>query len=767
MSAQRFIGASSREAMNQVRLKLGEDALILSNRMTDEGVEIMALAEEIQPPANDIEPDDSQLPVSPQHAAAAYARQVDGFSAPSQALKPAALLNATPNTTPATNLDFAALSERLLSEIKDMRQVIDSQTSRTASNQGCRPQLLKWLLDAGFSAGLSEEIVGATAPQLHGPDATPARLHTWLAQKLESHLQQLGDEAELFDNANIIALVGPTGVGKTTTTAKLAARYVMRHGANQVALLTTDSFRIGAHEQLAIYARLLGVELHALTPASELGQVLAQLADKRLIIIDTVGMSQRDQRLLTQINQLGSSGRALRLVLVINAASHGDTLEEVVKTYRLAAKIAGCSLDDCIISKCDEAVRLGPALDTIIRHGLRLNYLSVGQQVPEDLQLAATSNLLHQALDISHPSLFAAKTASSTTQHLDALVRGVLGQSRSLLTLRESLKNRIAGFGQLLEAWPLINAPLAQQNQHWPEWLRTQDQRQGEAGAQNGVLFWGASRPQSGATWNMPLLAADHAGQLQARPWLVHRLPIGTQPRLDWCQTRWPAYRHLWSVCPPGETLDTLHQNNQSWLSAAKGSQRVIFQGELQRLGTLVTHAQNIGFRELRYCGKNVRLSLGYLPVSLGGSDQEPLRAWLGTLHDSNSGQLLGQRCWMAGADSAQANSLEQQEADLILQLTHDELATLTGRAWKLLADIQPQLHAELRLYLAAGLAATAVRLAKARDDWAFQARAQIMGLLPKKRTGNTPEILEGLLHLLTLGEVFARVEQTPGNFGT
>jgi flagellar biosynthesis protein FlhF len=750
--------------MNQVRLKLGDDALILSSRMTDEGVEIMALAEEIQPPVSPVEPDDSPLPVSPQHAAAAYARQVNGFSAPSPTNQPAALHNLTPDALPAPQPDFAALSERLLSEIKDMRQLIDSQAARSTGHQGCRPQLLKWLLDAGFSAGLSEELIGATSPQLEGPDATPARLQAWLAHQLESHLNQLGDEAELFDNTHIIALVGPTGVGKTTTTAKLAARYVMRHGANHVALLTTDSFRIGAHEQLAIYARLLGVELHALTPASELGQVLAELADKRLIIIDTVGMSQRDQRLLTQINQLGSSGRNLRLMLVINAASHGDTLEEVVKTYRLAAKIAGCSLDDCIISKCDEAVRIGPALDTVIRHGLRLNYLSVGQQVPEDLQLAATSNLMQQTLDVAHPSLFAAKPASSTSQRLDALVRGVLGQSRSLLTLRESLKNRIVGFEQLLEAWPLMNTPLTRQNQRWPAWLSTQE-LSGPV-APDAVLFWGASRPQSGATWNMPLLIADHTGQLQAQPWLVHRLPIGTQPRLDWCLPRWPNPRHLWSICPPGETLAALRLNDQSWLSAAKGSQRVMFQGELHRLGTLVTHAQDLGFRELRYCGKNVRLSLGHLPVSLGGPSQEPLRAWLGTLHDSHSGQLLGQRCWLAGSDTQETDALQQQEADLILQLTHDELAALTGRAWKLLPDIQPQLHAELRLFIAAGLAATAMRLANARDDWAFQARAQLMGLLPKKRTGNTPEILEGLLHLLTLGDAFARVEQTPDSFG-
>jgi flagellar biosynthesis protein FlhF len=734
--------------MNQVRLALGEDAMILSSRMTDEGVEIMALAEETQIPAS--EPDDSPLPVSPHHAAAAYASQTRAFSAPVETAQ------TTPATQPMPSADFARLSERLLNEIQDMRQLIDR---RSPQDQGARPQLLKGLLDAGFSPGLSEEILGTPPAQLYGPDATPARQQAWLVEKLDSRLRQLADETELFETTNIIALIGPTGVGKTTTTAKLAARYVMQHGADQVALVTTDSFRIGAHEQLAIYAQLLDVELHTLTPTSELNHVLAGLTDKKLVIIDTVGMSQRDQRLLTQINQLGSSARTLRLMLVLNAASHGDTLDEVVRTYRQAAANAGCRLEDCIISKCDEAVRLGPALDAVIRHGLRLNYLSVGQQVPEDLQLAAAANVLHQALERSQPSLFASRPNSASGQRISALVRGVLGQSRSLLSLREHLKERISGFAQLLDAWPLLSLPLALQDAQWSALLSTYDDV--EPAQAGGVLLWGASRPMSGATWNMPLLTANASSHLQVRPWLTHRLPVGVQPRLDWCEQRWPGHRHLWSMCPPVDTLNTLRANDQTWLSAAKGSQRVIYQDEPQRLGTLVSHVEDAALRELRYCGRNVRLSLGHLPVSLAGATPDPLRAWLGTLHDSNSGQLLGQRCWLAGSNSPGLAAVKQQESDLILQLTHDELATLTGRAWKLLPDIQPQLHGELRLYLAAGLAASAVLLVNAKDDWAFQARAQVLGLLPRKRTGNASEILEGLLHLLTVSDALAPTATT------
>lgn len=540
MSAQRFIGANSRDAMNQVRLALGEEALILSSRMTDAGVEIMAMGEAQQNPTS----------------------------------------------------------------------------------------LLDGLLEAGFSAGFSATLLAPAPTQL--PDATPARLKAWLLQRLDSQLNQLANEAELFDDATVIALVGPTGVGKTTTTAKLAARYVMRHGPGQVALVTTDSFRIGAHEQLNIYAQLLGVELHALAPDAPLGPLLDRLTAKRLVIIDTVGMSQRDQRLLTQIQQLGNNSRALRLMLVLNAASHGDTLDEVVHTYREAAHAAGCRLDDCIISKCDEAARLGPVLDTVIRHGLRLNYLSTGQQVPEDLQLPGASNFLQQALDSGRPSRFAQAPGTSTGLHLDALVRGLLGQRKALMALRDSLAVH-------------IQQPLSE---------------------------------------------------------------------------------------PPPRAAP-----------AIQGSRRVVYQGEPQRLSSLAGQAEGFGSHELRYRNRHARLSLRHLPLVHKGT---PLRAWFGTLQDSHSGQRLGQRYWLAEAQG----ELNEQAADLVQAVKHEALKSLTERGSALLLDLHPHLPADLRQHLATGLAATAVRLTHASEDWAFQARAQLLGLLPKKPRGHASEILDGLLYL-------------------
>lgn len=558
MSAQRFIGANSRDAMNQVRAALGEDALILSSRMTDDGVEIMAMGDDLQ-------------------------------SAPS---------------------------------------------------------LLEWLLNAGFSASFSEELLGRTPAHL--PDATPARLKAWLMQRLDSHLNQLDDEAELFKAPTVIALVGPTGVGKTTTTAKLAARYVMRHGPSEVALVTTDNFRVGAHEQLNLYAQSLGVEWHALGADAGLGPLLDTLASKRLVIIDTMGMSHRDQRLLAHIQQLGG----VRLMLVLNAASHGDTLDEVVHTYREAAHAAGCELDDCLITKCDEAARLGPVLETVMRHGLRLNFLSTGQRVPEDLQLPAASDFLQQALEIARASRFAATAGASTRLHLDALVRGLMGQRKALSALHESLVTHLDGFGLLAQPW-------------------------------------------SPACWNS-LLAEQE---------------------------------------PP---------STATWITPAKASQRAVHNGERHPLGTLAKQADVFGCRELRYRNRPARLSLSHLPVTLRGSN---VRAWFGTLQDSHTGQRLGQRYWLV----EEQHGLNEHAAELLHLIKQDEVTRLTAQGSTLLLDLHPHLPAEPRQYLAAGLAASAVRLSNARDDWAFQARVQLFGLLPKKTRGQASEILEGLVHLSAL----------------
>ncbi|WP_025138898.1 flagellar biosynthesis protein FlhF [Achromobacter sp. DH1f] len=248
--------------------------------------------------------------------------------------------------------------------------------------------LFRSLLDAGFSTKLVRALVERM------PEGLSAEAALALARnELVTHLPVLGSEDE-FLGGGVYALVGPTGVGKTTTLAKLAARCVAREGREQVAMLTTDNFRIGALEQLQIYGRLMGVPAHSVRDAGELRRILAELGNRKIVLIDTTGISQRDRHVAEQAAMLCNAGKPVRRLLVLNAASQGDTLDEVAHAYRngVGEDVAGC-----IITKLDEASRLGAALDTAIRHRLPIHYSSIGQKVPEHLELARADALIDRA----------------------------------------------------------------------------------------------------------------------------------------------------------------------------------------------------------------------------------------------------------------------------------------------------------------------------------------------------------------------------------
>src|SRR5699024_10655916 len=249
----------------------------------------------------------------------------------------------------------------------------------------------------------------------------------------------------------ILALIGPTGIGKTTTTAKLAARFVQRHGADRVALITTDSFRIGAHEQLRIYAELLGIPMHALAHDQPIDSLAARLADRRWVIIDTVGMSQRDQRVVDQIAKLHAGRARVRMLLLLNAASQPETLSEVIVHYRQAAKAAGEQIDDCLLTKQDEACRLAPVFEAIVSHSLRLNFIYQGQRVPEDLCLPDTAALAAKALATRSPLPLDDARASRPPARPVPPASGLFGQARRLTASLHRLRRRFDGFS-LLEA---------------------------------------------------------------------------------------------------------------------------------------------------------------------------------------------------------------------------------------------------------------------------------------------------------------------------
>jgi flagellar biosynthesis protein FlhF len=275
------------------------------------------------------------------------------------------------------------------------RQLAGFAWGEMARDTPSRALLLGEMIEAGFSGQLARKLV-QDLPE----DMAPDDGRKWLKAAVNRRLRTLPTEADFIDRGGVYAIVGPTGVGKTTTTAKLAARCVVRYGADRLALLTTDGYRIGAQEQLRIYGRILGVPVFVVRDGEDLRRTLADLRDKHMVLIDTVGMSQRDRMVAEQAAMLMRSGEVNRLLL-LNAGCRGDTLDDVVRAY------AGEDLAGCIMTKVDEATALAPALDCIVRHGLTLSYVANGQRVPEDLHLPNRNYLLHRAF----------KTGASDTAH--------------------------------------------------------------------------------------------------------------------------------------------------------------------------------------------------------------------------------------------------------------------------------------------------------------------------------------------------------------
>jgi flagellar biosynthesis protein FlhF len=439
MNMQKFYGTNSREAMDMVRETLGGDALILSNRKVKDGVEIVAVAgSEVdsvtyQKPANP--PPEKSKPMFGAEAIAAILNHREEFdeseltvnkfankvaanqSAPStkataekepRGKKPRPVIkqestpagasrkprweiqpDELPEDEPIPELNTAVAG--MAFEIKHLRSLLEGQLSgfawgELARRDPIKAELLRALFGAGFSPALSRKLV----------DALPLGLDfergiKWLKAAITHNLKVDETESDVIERGGVVALVGPTGVGKTTTVAKLAAHAVLRFGASNVALLSTDSYRIGAHEQLRIYGRILNVPVYAIKEEAELDMTLADLQRSHLVLVDTVGMSQRDRNIPEQIKFLCGDNRQIKRQLILPATAQGVTLDDIVRAHQ------GVGLDGCILTKVDESVSLAPALDCLIRHGLKLHYVTNGQRVPEDIRTANASYLVDRA----------------------------------------------------------------------------------------------------------------------------------------------------------------------------------------------------------------------------------------------------------------------------------------------------------------------------------------------------------------------------------
>ena len=386
MNVRKFSANTSREAIRMVRDALGSDAVILSNKNVDGRVEILAMADDTIGATDVIEA--PTIAPEPLIAGPKFPPRVE------------VELDAGSNFEQAKSVvkkSVSASSDELadvMSEIRSMRGMLEAQLAEitwtnTQKRQPQKTEILREMLSTGFSAGLSRYLIDKL------PEAEMVSNGIdWIKSILTNNLSTIGNESEILEKGGVYALVGPTGVGKTTTTAKLAARCVMRHGPSKLALITTDGYRIGGYEQLRIYGKILGVMVHSVKDESDLRIALAELKNKHTVLIDTVGVSQRDKMVTEQVAMLSGADVDVKRLLCINATSTGETLSEVVRAYQ------GNGLAGCILTKLDEAATIGGALDIIIRQKLNIYYVASGQRVPEDLHIANKQYLIDRAFKL-------------------------------------------------------------------------------------------------------------------------------------------------------------------------------------------------------------------------------------------------------------------------------------------------------------------------------------------------------------------------------
>jgi flagellar biosynthesis protein FlhF len=444
---KRFFAKDMRSALAEVKETLGSDAVIMSNKKVTGGIEIVAAIDygkssapaesamrqladdsvnlssrrpksDAQTPARQEQKSDrsqdfdenaslkdnlasflkrhqqSQQATPPRESPRSprsIAQQPGWKDTPLTSPRPLASLN---SSRPVPKDPNTQAIESMKAEMVAMRKLLEHQVSglmwqEVERQEPMRAMLIKELKHIGFSEPLADQLAS-----LIPDDIEPSMAWEQVKQLLASQIEVGNDD--ILRNGGAVALLGPTGVGKTTTIAKLAAQFAKRHGAEQVAMITTDTYRIGAHEQLATYGKIMGCAVRVARDDEELSELLYQFREKRLVLIDTAGMSQRDIRLHEQLDTLVKNTRvSIQNYLVMSANAQRRVIEETVQQFE-RIPLAGT-----IFTKLDESLSLGEVLDVTLTHALPISYITNGQRVPEDIHTAQASELVEQALGVS------------------------------------------------------------------------------------------------------------------------------------------------------------------------------------------------------------------------------------------------------------------------------------------------------------------------------------------------------------------------------
>ncbi|MHB1113086.1 MAG: flagellar biosynthesis protein FlhF [Acidovorax defluvii] len=474
MNIKRFHAPTSREALAKARMAFGDGTLILSNRPTATGVEVVATAEDtlsaldsgsasvgtqaLLTPApqraartaqsnpapagrNPVEEDTEQLAMStlsfqdyvrermlrrrhealngPADTPTLTDRSRDPTSDRERMPAPQVArhnpLRATPVARPAEAAPrrrpepqaaapaSSAGQQSLMNELHSMKELIEDRFNTLswlgqARQNPIQSNLMLKMIRAGYSPALARAILERMPEEMSAAESV-----RWLMEVLERNLKTDMHAPPLYEEGGIFALVGSTGVGKTTTTAKLAAHCARIHGPGSVGLITLDTYRVGAHEQLRTYGRMLGIVAHLAHDRAALQDLLGLLSGKKMVLIDTTGVAPRDPRKRDMLDVLDLPN--VNRLLVLNAGCHGDTLDDVLTAFKTSGS------QQAILSKVDEAVKLGPAMDALIRHQMVLRGITNGQRVPEDWDTADAHQLISASMRAPTKSAFDPKAA--------------------------------------------------------------------------------------------------------------------------------------------------------------------------------------------------------------------------------------------------------------------------------------------------------------------------------------------------------------------
>ncbi|MEH6685720.1 MAG: flagellar biosynthesis protein FlhF [Halopseudomonas sabulinigri] len=428
MKVKRFFAADMRQAMKLVRDELGADASIIANRRVAGGVELTAaldyVAPRITPPTPGL---DQELKKTQERIVAARAelevgqmvsrnqptvnRQLfgDSMRAAAEQGSPVARdlldrLVQEPSEEPPVQRKVSAAApvadaaestglSAMRAELAGLREMLESQLGGMAWGQLNQRQpkqagLWRRLTQIGLPAEICQNLLSQVA------DVTDVR-QAWrlVLAHLSHRIPTLRED--MLDQGGIIALVGPTGAGKTTTLGKLAARYVLKHGSQHVALVTMDTYRIGAHEQLRTLGRILDVPVRVVDEQNSLQDVLADFSGKRLVLVDTAGLQAQDPYLRGQLNALAQQGQQVRKLLVLAATSQYRVMKAAYHNYK------SCGLSGCVLTKVDEAATLGESLGLAMEQGLPVAYLADGQRIPDDINRALGHQLVSRAVSMA------------------------------------------------------------------------------------------------------------------------------------------------------------------------------------------------------------------------------------------------------------------------------------------------------------------------------------------------------------------------------